>query len=118
MFPEAKKQRTIQAIDIHEIPKPKPKNGFNAKNKGNFQGFGTHFGTLKNYFVKVYFIFKNRSSYFWSFVIPISKEKVLIDMQGRANYSVRGPLLKAGPLYRCIWYLGGLIKLCTYDFKF
>ncbi|CAH1427872.1 unnamed protein product [Lactuca virosa] len=32
----AKKQRTIQVMDIHEIPKPK--NGFIAKNKGNFQG--------------------------------------------------------------------------------
>ncbi|KAI3824426.1 hypothetical protein L1987_05885 [Smallanthus sonchifolius] len=32
----AKKQRTIQVMDIHEIPKPKK--GFIAKNKGNFQG--------------------------------------------------------------------------------
>lgn len=32
----AKKQRTIQVMDIHEIPKPK--NGFISKNKGNFQG--------------------------------------------------------------------------------
>ncbi|XP_060184164.1 probable mediator of RNA polymerase II transcription subunit 26c [Lycium barbarum] len=32
----AKKQRTIQVMDIHEIPKPK--NGFFAKNKGGFQG--------------------------------------------------------------------------------
>jgi len=32
----AKKQRTIQVMDIHEIPKPR--NGFIAKNKGNFQG--------------------------------------------------------------------------------
>ncbi|KAI7737178.1 hypothetical protein M8C21_009017 [Ambrosia artemisiifolia] len=32
----AKKQRTIQVMDIHEIPKPK--NGYIAKNKGNFQG--------------------------------------------------------------------------------
>lgn len=32
----AKKQRKIQVMDIHEIPKPK--NGFIAKNKGNFQG--------------------------------------------------------------------------------
>ncbi|XP_076955603.1 putative mediator of RNA polymerase II transcription subunit 26c [Bidens hawaiensis] len=32
----AKKQRTIQVMDIHEIPKPK--NGFIAKNKGNFHG--------------------------------------------------------------------------------
>lgn len=32
----AKKQRTIQMMDIHEIPKPK--NGFIAKNKGGFQG--------------------------------------------------------------------------------
>ncbi|KAG5575223.1 hypothetical protein H5410_055357 [Solanum commersonii] len=32
----AKKQRTIQVMDIHEIPKPK--NGFIAKNKGGFQG--------------------------------------------------------------------------------
>ncbi|CAN4114171.1 unnamed protein product [Withania somnifera] len=31
----AKKQRTIQVMDIHEIPKPK--NGFFAKNKGGFQ---------------------------------------------------------------------------------
>lgn len=33
---EAKKQRTIQVMDIHDIPKPK--NAFFAKNKGNFQG--------------------------------------------------------------------------------
>ncbi|XP_076905237.1 putative mediator of RNA polymerase II transcription subunit 26c [Bidens hawaiensis] len=32
----AKKQRTIQVMDIHEIPKPR--NGFFAKNKGNFHG--------------------------------------------------------------------------------
>ncbi|KAL0282579.1 UNVERIFIED_CONTAM: putative mediator of RNA polymerase II transcription subunitc [Sesamum angustifolium] len=32
----AKKQRTIQVMDIHEIPKPK--NAFFAKNKGGFQG--------------------------------------------------------------------------------
>ncbi|KAM7523595.1 hypothetical protein LguiA_013497 [Lonicera macranthoides] len=32
----AKKQRTIQVMDIHEIPKPK--NGFISKNKGGFQG--------------------------------------------------------------------------------
>ncbi|XP_057806909.1 probable mediator of RNA polymerase II transcription subunit 26c isoform X3 [Salvia miltiorrhiza] len=32
----AKKQRTIQVMDIHDIPKPK--NAFFAKNKGNFQG--------------------------------------------------------------------------------
>lgn len=32
---EAKKQRTIQVMDIHEIPKPR--NGFISK-KGNFQG--------------------------------------------------------------------------------
>ncbi|PIN26847.1 hypothetical protein CDL12_00391 [Handroanthus impetiginosus] len=32
----AKKQRTIQVMDIHEIPKPK--NAFLAKNKGGFQG--------------------------------------------------------------------------------
>ncbi|CAH9071144.1 unnamed protein product [Cuscuta epithymum] len=32
----AKKQRTIQVMDIHEIPKPK--NTFFAKNKGSFQG--------------------------------------------------------------------------------
>lgn len=32
----AKKQRTIQVMDIHEIPKPR--NGYIAKNKGNFQG--------------------------------------------------------------------------------
>lgn len=32
----AKKQRTIQMMDIHEIPKPK--NGYIAKNKGGFQG--------------------------------------------------------------------------------
>ncbi|GFP94512.1 probable mediator of RNA polymerase ii transcription subunit 26c [Phtheirospermum japonicum] len=34
----AKKQRTIQVMDIHEIPKPKAKNTFFAKNKGGFQG--------------------------------------------------------------------------------
>jgi hypothetical protein len=32
----AKKQRKIQVMDIHEIPKPK--NGFISKNKGAFQG--------------------------------------------------------------------------------
>ncbi|KAH6799527.1 hypothetical protein C2S51_036011 [Perilla frutescens var. frutescens] len=32
----AKKQRTIQVMDIHDIPKPK--NAFFAKNKGAFQG--------------------------------------------------------------------------------
>uniref|UniRef100_A0A5B6YNG8 Putative mediator of RNA polymerase II transcription subunit 26c n=1 Tax=Davidia involucrata TaxID=16924 RepID=A0A5B6YNG8_DAVIN len=32
----AKKQRTIQVMDIHEIPKPK--NSFFGKNKGGFQG--------------------------------------------------------------------------------
>ncbi|KAI3776756.1 hypothetical protein L1987_46545 [Smallanthus sonchifolius] len=32
----AKKQRTIQVMDIHEIPKPR--NGFIAKNNGNFHG--------------------------------------------------------------------------------
>ncbi|KAK1432426.1 hypothetical protein QVD17_09322 [Tagetes erecta] len=32
----AKKQRTIQVMDIHEIPKPR--NGFIAKNKGTFHG--------------------------------------------------------------------------------
>ncbi|KAL4582987.1 hypothetical protein LXL04_007551 [Taraxacum kok-saghyz] len=32
----AKKQRKIQVMDIHEIPKPK--NGFISKNKGNFHG--------------------------------------------------------------------------------
>ncbi|CAA0839207.1 Probable mediator of RNA polymerase II transcription subunit 26c [Striga hermonthica] len=32
----AKKQRTIQVMDIHEIPKPK--NAYFAKNKGGFQG--------------------------------------------------------------------------------
>lgn len=32
---KAKKQRTIQVMDIHEIPKPR--NGFFAKNKGGFQ---------------------------------------------------------------------------------
>lgn len=33
---EAKKQRTIQVMDIHDIPKPK--NAFFAKNEGGFQG--------------------------------------------------------------------------------
>ncbi|KAL0344322.1 UNVERIFIED_CONTAM: putative mediator of RNA polymerase II transcription subunitc [Sesamum angustifolium] len=33
---EAKRQRTIQVMDIHELPKPK--NAFFAKNKGGFQG--------------------------------------------------------------------------------
>ncbi|KAL0378391.1 UNVERIFIED_CONTAM: putative mediator of RNA polymerase II transcription subunitc [Sesamum radiatum] len=32
----AKRQRTIQVMDIHELPKPK--NAFFAKNKGGFQG--------------------------------------------------------------------------------
>ncbi|XP_071710845.1 probable mediator of RNA polymerase II transcription subunit 26c isoform X2 [Rutidosis leptorrhynchoides] len=36
----AKKQRTIQVMDIHEIPKPR--NGFIAKNKSNFQGRNHH----------------------------------------------------------------------------
>lgn len=30
----AKKQRTIQVMDLHELPKPKPKNLFFGKNKG------------------------------------------------------------------------------------
>lgn len=30
----AKKQRTIQVMDIHDLPKSKPKNGFFPKNKG------------------------------------------------------------------------------------
>ncbi|KAL6554801.1 hypothetical protein OROGR_006059 [Orobanche gracilis] len=36
----AKKQRTVQVMDIHEIPRPKSKNAFFAKNKGGggFQG--------------------------------------------------------------------------------
>lgn len=33
-FCEAKKQRNIQVMDIHEIPKPKNKNVFFGKNKG------------------------------------------------------------------------------------
>uniref|UniRef100_A0A7N0TNR9 TFIIS N-terminal domain-containing protein n=1 Tax=Kalanchoe fedtschenkoi TaxID=63787 RepID=A0A7N0TNR9_KALFE len=37
----AKKQRTIQMMDIHEIPKPKSKNAFFAKNKGGSHG-GRH----------------------------------------------------------------------------
>ncbi|CAM8883937.1 unnamed protein product [Rhodiola kirilowii] len=37
----AKKQRTIQMMDIHEIPKPKNKNTFFAKNKGGSHG-GRH----------------------------------------------------------------------------
>lgn len=35
----AKKQRTIQVMDIHELPKPKAKNAFFAKNK--FGGGGS-----------------------------------------------------------------------------
>ena len=38
-FGEAKWQRTIQVMDIHEIPKPK--NAFFGKNKGN-SGGGYH----------------------------------------------------------------------------
>lgn len=38
---EAKRQRTIQVMDIHEIPKPK--NSFIAKNKGG-GGSGSHQG--------------------------------------------------------------------------
>ena len=38
-FGEAKRQRTIQVMDIHEIPKPK--NAFFGKNKGN-SGGGFH----------------------------------------------------------------------------
>ncbi|KAJ6777180.1 MEDIATOR OF RNA polymerase II TRANSCRIPTION SUBUNIT 26C-RELATED [Salix koriyanagi] len=37
----AKKQRTIQVMDIHDIPKPKNKNTFFAKNRG---GGGSHQG--------------------------------------------------------------------------
>ncbi|KAF9666031.1 hypothetical protein SADUNF_Sadunf16G0186600 [Salix dunnii] len=37
----SKKQRTIQVMDIHEIPKPKNKNTFFAKNRG---GGGSHQG--------------------------------------------------------------------------
>lgn len=37
---EAKKQRTIQVMDIHDIPKPK--NTFFAKNKGGGGGGGSH----------------------------------------------------------------------------
>ncbi|PON31392.1 Transcription elongation factor [Parasponia andersonii] len=39
----AKKQRTIQVMDIHEIPKPKSKTGFFPKNKGGSGGsMGRH----------------------------------------------------------------------------
>ncbi|XP_024028872.1 probable mediator of RNA polymerase II transcription subunit 26c [Morus notabilis] len=39
----AKKQRTIQVMDIHEIPKPKAKNAFFPKNKGGGGGsLGRH----------------------------------------------------------------------------
>lgn len=38
-FGEAKRQRTIQVMDIHEIPKPK--NAFFGKNKGG-SGGGSH----------------------------------------------------------------------------
>ncbi|GMN33321.1 hypothetical protein TIFTF001_004102 [Ficus carica] len=37
----AKKQRTIQVMDIHEIPKPKAKNAFFPKNKGGGGGGGS-----------------------------------------------------------------------------
>jgi hypothetical protein len=39
---EAKKQRTIQVMDIHEIPKPKNKNTFFAKNRGGGSHQGRH----------------------------------------------------------------------------
>lgn len=38
----AKKQRTIQVMDIHELPKSKPKNGFFGKNKGSGGSQGRH----------------------------------------------------------------------------
>ncbi|KAK4256761.1 hypothetical protein QN277_006445 [Acacia crassicarpa] len=38
----AKKQRTIQVMDIHELPKPKAKNAFFAKNKGGGGSQGRH----------------------------------------------------------------------------
>ncbi|KAI5604236.1 hypothetical protein POPTR_001G307600v4 [Populus trichocarpa] len=38
----AKKQRTIQVMDIHEIPKPKNKNTFFAKNRGGGSHQGRH----------------------------------------------------------------------------
>ncbi|MED6158784.1 hypothetical protein PIB30_035891 [Stylosanthes scabra] len=36
----AKKQRTIQVMDLHELPKPKAKNAFFAKNKGSMGSQG------------------------------------------------------------------------------
>lgn len=36
----AKKQRTIQVMDIHELPKSKSKNGFFAKNRGGGSSHG------------------------------------------------------------------------------
>ncbi|XP_031264200.1 probable mediator of RNA polymerase II transcription subunit 26c isoform X3 [Pistacia vera] len=38
----AKKQRTIQVMDIHEIPKAKPKNSFFGKNKSSGSQGGRH----------------------------------------------------------------------------
>ncbi|XP_061342858.1 probable mediator of RNA polymerase II transcription subunit 26c [Gastrolobium bilobum] len=38
----AKKQRTIQVMDIHELPKSKPKNAFFGKNKGGGGSQGRH----------------------------------------------------------------------------
>ncbi|XP_057738007.1 probable mediator of RNA polymerase II transcription subunit 26c [Arachis stenosperma] len=38
----AKKQRTIQVMDIHELPKSKPKNAFFGKNKGSGGSQGRH----------------------------------------------------------------------------
>ncbi|XP_027338279.1 probable mediator of RNA polymerase II transcription subunit 26c [Abrus precatorius] len=38
----AKRQRTIQVMDIHELPKSKPKNAFFGKNKGGGSSQGRH----------------------------------------------------------------------------
>lgn len=38
----AKRQRTIQVMDIHELPKSKPKNAFFGKNKGGGGSQGRH----------------------------------------------------------------------------
>ena len=60
---EAKKQRTIQVMDIHDIPKPK--NGFIARNKGSFAGRHNRWFCLKLIFHRFHcttlFLYKERS---------------------------------------------------------
>ncbi|XP_039022157.1 probable mediator of RNA polymerase II transcription subunit 26b [Hibiscus syriacus] len=52
----AKKQRTVQVMDIHELPQgPKPRNGFFPKSKGSgSQGRHWRFGSLIFVFLHVF----------------------------------------------------------------